>query len=365
MFSVARPLRWLGSLVTALAVCTASLSLAHAEDGKSQAAAAKPAKAAKSEKPSASTKAAKPAKASASKASKDAKSKASAPKAKATKAAPAKAKPKAEGELAAAKKPCTTPPVSIDRGGLEAESLSLVDCKGRPLPEARVRLSVLARPFGVERPSAPIETLVAAAESIEGDELAPGVRLLDEGIVTRVFLLAHRFRGKSVSLMSGYRPTSKGSLHQSGRALDVRISGVDDAAVAAFCKDLPDTGCGYYPNNAFIHLDVRAPGEGTVYWIDVAGPGEAPQYVSSWPTQDGDPMPAAKENEAPVVASTEPAAPSPQVAADAPKKRGKRAAASAQAGTPAKSAPPARKAPRPKARAEKSKPADKRRTQAP
>jgi hypothetical protein len=365
MFSVVRPLRWLGSLVTALALCAASVPSAHAEDAKNPAAASKPAKAGKSAKSAKSAKSsqgAKAAKAPKASAAKDAKV------AKPAKSkTPAKAKAKAESEPAAPKKPCTTPPVAIDRGGLEAESLALVDCKGRPLPEARVRLSVLARPFGVERPSAPIEALVAAAESIDGGELAPGVRLLDEGLVTRVFLLAHHFRGKPVSLVSGYRPSSKGSLHQGGRALDVRIVGVEDAALAAFCKELPDTGCGYYPNNAFIHLDVRAPSEGTVYWIDAAGPGEAPQYVSSWPTQEVDPTAAAKENEAPELARTDAPAPLAKAAADVPRKRGEGSRAAAKTATPASTvgAQPAKKVPRAKARAEKSKPADKRRAQTP
>lgn len=355
MFSVVRPLRWLGSFVTALALHTAALPLALAEGGKTEAPVSAAAKATKSGKGSQGAKVGKVAKASARKASKDA----PAPKSLPKKAAPVKAKAQAESVAAPPKKPCTTPPVTIDRGGLEAESLSLVDCKGRPLPEARVRLSVLARPFGVERPIAPLETLIAAAESVDGDELAPGVRLLDEGIVTRVFLLAHRFRGKSVSLVSGYRPASKGSLHQSGRALDVRIAGVDDAAVAAFCKDLPDTGCGYYPNNAFIHLDVRAPGEGTVYWIDVAGPGEAPQYVSSWPTQEAEPSPAARENEAPELAR--PAPPSPKV----PARAAKGAKKPDPAATNAAGAAPSQGKPRGKVRADKSKPADKRRAKAP
>jgi hypothetical protein len=44
-----------------------------------------------------------------------------------------------------------------------------------------------------------------------------------------------------------------------------------------------DTGCGYYPNSSFVHVDVRQPGTGHVAWIDASGPGEPPHYVASWP----------------------------------------------------------------------------------
>ena len=83
--------------------------------------------------------------------------------------------------------------------------------------------------------------------------------------------------------MSGYRPRSSGSYHQSGRALDFRIEGVTNEALVAFCKTMPDTGCGYYPNSLFVHMDARDVGAGHVAWIDVSKPGEAPKYVSAWP----------------------------------------------------------------------------------
>lgn len=53
--------------------------------------------------------------------------------------------------------------------------------------------------------------------------------------------------------------------------------------MVAFCKTLADTGCGFYPNSSFVHIDVREPGAGHVSWIDASGPGETPRYVSVWP----------------------------------------------------------------------------------
>jgi hypothetical protein len=63
----------------------------------------------------------------------------------------------------------------------------------------------------------------------------------------------------------------------------MHIEGARNEAVVDFCKTLADTGCGYYPNSSFVHVDVRQPGTGHVTWIDASGPGEAPHYVSSWP----------------------------------------------------------------------------------
>jgi hypothetical protein len=115
-----------------------------------------------------------------------------------------------------------------------------------------------------------------------------------------------------VALISGYRPRSAASYHSTGRALDFRIDGVTNEALVAFCKTLPDTGCGYYPNSLFVHMDVRDPGTGHVSWIDVSRPGEAPKYVSVWPLPtDGQdvatklpPLPADEHS---AIASPEPA----------------------------------------------------------
>jgi hypothetical protein len=94
-----------------------------------------------------------------------------------------------------------------------------------------------------------------------------------------------------IFVVSGYRPTSQGSFHAMGRAIDFRFDGVENTDLVAFCKTLPDTGCGFYPNSSFIHLDVRDAGAGHVSWIDASGPGEKPAYVAVWPpppSDDGD-----------------------------------------------------------------------------
>ncbi len=191
--------------------------------------------------------------------------------------------------------PCHATSIAIDRNGLEAEAFSLVDCKGKPLDAAREKLSVLARPWGTPRPvieppkktKKPVKR--ASGKDKPGEtvadtgEIAPNVRLLDPGLLTRIDTIARHFSGKHISVVSGYRPRSRGSLHQSARAIDLRVTGVSNEEVVTFCKTITDTGCGYYPNSSFVHVDVRAPGTGSVSWIDASGPGETPRYVSAWP----------------------------------------------------------------------------------
>jgi hypothetical protein len=201
----------------------------------------------------------------------------------------------------APKRRCVGAPISIDRMGLEGRTLTLLDCHDRPVESAREALSVIARPWGAQKPAhldvhheGLREGRFSGGRSGTGhggpapiahgpDEVAPGVRLLDKGLLTRIGAVARRFPGKPISLVSGYRPQSRGSLHQAARALDLRVAGVTNEELVAFCKTLPDTGCGYYPNSSFVHFDVRNPGTGPVTWIDASGPGQAPHYVRAWP----------------------------------------------------------------------------------
>ncbi len=199
---------------------------------------------------------------------------------------------KADSE--APQRPCKPARVTIDRAGLEGQAIALFDCHKRPSEEARRALSVLARPWGAAKPLDVAADKLAkkpkkGQKPLPPGELAPGVRWLDKGLLTRLDAIAHKFKDRPISLVSGYRPASRGSQHQTGRALDLRVAGVSNEELSAFCKTLPDTGCGYYPNSSFVHIDVRNPGTGTVSWIDASGPGEAPRYVTQWPLpQDGD-----------------------------------------------------------------------------
>jgi uncharacterized protein YcbK (DUF882 family) len=75
----------------------------------------------------------------------------------------------------------------------------------------------------------------------------------------------------SFQVISGYRSpqtneklhakssgVSEHSLHMQGRAIDVRMAGVDCAALAASALELKRGGVGYYRASNFVHLDTGA-----------------------------------------------------------------------------------------------------------
>jgi len=75
----------------------------------------------------------------------------------------------------------------------------------------------------------------------------------------------------SFSVISGYRSpqtnqslhdkssgVSEHSLHMQGRAIDVRVNGIDCADLAARALDLKRGGVGYYRASNFVHLDTGA-----------------------------------------------------------------------------------------------------------
>ena len=178
---------------------------------------------------------------------------------------------------------CTKEPVEMIRGP-EIDTFQLTKCDGTIAPLAIEHLSVLVRPGSAARPTAPLAELAKK----KGAEISPGVHRIDERLALRLQALADHFAKAGtppvkLDVVSGYRPTSVGSMHATGRAIDFRLEGAKNEDVVAFCKTLTDTGCGFYPNSSFVHLDVRDPGAGHVSWIDASGPGEAPHYVSTWP----------------------------------------------------------------------------------
>jgi hypothetical protein len=181
-----------------------------------------------------------------------------------------------------ARRPLCTKPAVVVTTGTDSATFPLTKCDGTPAPSAVDELSILARPPSTPKPKAPTDAKNGSPD------VAPGIKRLDPRLVERLDLAAEHFRRNGsdparVLLVSGYRPQSARSYHQLGRALDFRIEGVTNEALVAFCKTLPDTGCGYYPNSLFVHMDVRDAGAGHVTWIDVSHPGEAPKYVSQWP----------------------------------------------------------------------------------
>ncbi|MEZ4311823.1 MAG: DUF882 domain-containing protein [Polyangiaceae bacterium] len=185
---------------------------------------------------------------------------------------------------------CTAAEVSLDRAGVEAVRLPLTDCKGKPLDAAVRKVSVLARPWG-----APKRT--------------PSSRV-DAGVVKRLAAIAKKLPGRTITLLGAPGAPSGVSAHQTGHAVDLRVDGVESAKLAEVCRTLADTGCGFYPNASFVHLDVRADGAGKTSWIDASEPGEPPRYVRSWPPpsagDSSDTKPTSKPTPATKPASAKP-----------------------------------------------------------
>ncbi len=106
---------------------------------------------------------------------------------------------------------------------------------------------------------------------------------IDERLIRMIATVSDHFGGRAIRVVSGfrpYRPTqyTPHSRHNLGHAVDFTIPGVPNTALRDFCRTLPNVGCGYYPNSSFVHMDVR---EMSAYWVDFAGPGEAPRYATA------------------------------------------------------------------------------------
>jgi uncharacterized protein YcbK (DUF882 family) len=111
---------------------------------------------------------------------------------------------------------------------------------------------------------------------------------IDPRLIALVGVVSDHFGGRKLEVISGYRPYTPTqytahSNHNHGRAIDFRVVGVPNEVVRDFCRTLRNTGCGYYPNSVFVHMDVR---DRSAYWIDYSKPGEAPHYNA--PNLDAD-----------------------------------------------------------------------------
>ncbi|MFO0619130.1 MAG: D-Ala-D-Ala carboxypeptidase family metallohydrolase [Polyangiaceae bacterium] len=190
---------------------------------------------------------------------------------------------------------CRRRPVMFLRFGAESDKFDLVRCDGSTALEALDRLSILARPPDVERPSG--ELLPDEADDAawsERREWTAGVRVVHPRLVWVMQKIADAFPWKAIYVYSGYRPNAEvhdgsppgmghQSLHATGRALDISVFNVRKEDLFKACQELKDVGCGFYPNLPFVHVDVRPAGKGKAFWIDTSSAGEPAHYVDSWP----------------------------------------------------------------------------------
>jgi LysM repeat protein len=130
--------------------------------------------------------------------------------------------------------------------------LRLLTSKGKVIQSSRKRLSQLASAKTGKRKT----------------------RLLHPRLIHMLQRVAERWPGKTIEIVSGYRPRKAGhkvSQHNLARAVDFRVAGVSNKELYEFCKQLPKSGCGYYPNSVFIHMDAR---ERATVWTDRSGKGQ-------------------------------------------------------------------------------------------
>jgi hypothetical protein len=186
---------------------------------------------------------------------------------------------------------CRRRPVRMVRYAGETDAFLLVRCDGSVAVEAFDRLTLMARETSAPRPGELLPD-EPDPEAVTRGEWTAGVRLVHPRLLWVLQRLADAFPWRTIYVISGYRhdpsgtkpkPGTHHSMHSEARAMDISMMGIPNAALWAVCHKLEDVGCGYYPNNKFVHVDVRRPGSGHPFWIDVSEPGEPSTYVDSWP----------------------------------------------------------------------------------
>jgi uncharacterized protein YcbK (DUF882 family)/LysM repeat protein len=104
---------------------------------------------------------------------------------------------------------------------------------------------------------------------------------IDRRLLKLVAKLSDHFGGRTIVVVSGYRPYSprqhtRKSRHNDGHAIDLRVVGVPDRVVFEHCLSYAKVGCGFYPTSHFVHLDVR---DHKTSWTDYSRPGQPPLYA--------------------------------------------------------------------------------------
>lgn len=184
----------------------------------------------------------------------------------------------------------------VIRYGAESDRFPLLDCDGAIADGALDRLGVLLRPPDVARPELPLPDEPSGMHG----EWVDGVKMPPPRVIWLLSEIAKELPWRALYIYSGYRPLppsanpaasnarrglggGHGGLHTDARAVDLAVHGVPTTKLFEVCRKLPDTGCGYYPNHPFVHVDVRRPGLLKAAWIDTSFPGEPSVYVRSWP----------------------------------------------------------------------------------
>jgi uncharacterized protein YcbK (DUF882 family) len=112
-------------------------------------------------------------------------------------------------------------------------------------------------------------------------------RAVDPHLYEVLSLVFDHFGQKKIEINSGFRyQRNDGSRHFHASAMDIQIPGVPYMQIWEYAASLDrgGMGIGKYPNNGFVHIDFRAPGEPSYRWTDTQrsrrrDPGKAPDKM--------------------------------------------------------------------------------------
>jgi uncharacterized protein YcbK (DUF882 family) len=140
----------------------------------------------------------------------------------------------------------------------ETMQLRLRDDKGRPMRGVQKRFDALMRCHHTQKQHP-----------------------MNPRLVRMLVQVGKHYPGRRIEIVSGYRHPSVAknprSPHMQGLACDFRVVGVKNTELRDYLRaGFEKVGVGYYPNSAFVHLDVRK--DRSAFWIDYSGPGERAIY---------------------------------------------------------------------------------------
>lgn len=103
---------------------------------------------------------------------------------------------------------------------------------------------------------------------------------IDERLLKILYKTAHHFNATKVIIVSGFRSGHKwrrwkgektiGSNHAWGKAVDFNIPDIKTSDLSVYARTLGKVGVGYYPNDEFMHLDIR---DASYFWVNKCKPG--------------------------------------------------------------------------------------------
>lgn len=106
-------------------------------------------------------------------------------------------------------------------------------------------------------------------DNVFRDHRTGDVHPIDPNLLNLLYKLQETLQvNKPFSIISGYRSplsndelhshssgVAKNSLHMQGKAVDIRIEGVDTRYIREAAMSLQQGGVGYYPSSDFVHVD--------------------------------------------------------------------------------------------------------------